>query len=54
MEIEEKINEIGKMCADINLQVSIIKRRQHEIRQWLLFPDKLKVEQDVNKHLGVK
>jgi len=45
----EKINQIGRMIADLNLEVSILKRYIVEIRKWMLFPDKLKVAIEVEK-----
>ena len=49
MEKEEKINAIGRMVADINLNVNLNKRRIEEIREWLLFPEKLKIKQEVEE-----
>ena len=44
MKIEEKINMIGKMVADIQLEIKTIKATQKELRDFLTNPDKLDVE----------
>jgi hypothetical protein len=44
MKIEEKINMIGRILADIQLEIKTIKRSQKELRDFLTNPDKLNFE----------
>lgn len=44
MKIEEKINHIGRMLADIQLDINFIKRNIKKIDTYLTNPDKLDFE----------
>jgi hypothetical protein len=44
MKIEDKINTIGRILADVQLDVNIIRRNQELIKDWLISRDKLKFE----------
>ena len=49
MEIEEKINYIGRELADIKLDIEFIKRDQKRILEFITNPDKLNAERYIKK-----
>ena len=56
MKETEKINEIGKLVANLKLELFHTKRMVQEMRKWMLEPDTLEVARRVHNIMdkGVK
>jgi len=51
MDLEKKINMIGQILADIQLDVKFLRREQAQLRSFITNPDRVEAEKKYNEFI---